>query len=332
MRNSLISLLFLISTFVNASFPTPEGLLRNPNNQEITGNVIVMHFYINAKQVESLELIKKDEVLIEEEKDKRVHLKIIAEKIEKDYRWLEIYYKDGKMRDEDNYKVNYLSSFNNYFQKEQNIEKKLFYATLMMMTFNESFYISKALENYNIKIEKNSELINEERKKLFDSYKKYLIAIKDDKEILEQLENPLKPTDEQAKAQVNEILNQNYYKKSSYIYLERVANESNWIMQYDGYRSVHSLETLRVKELNITTLTKTINLYFDDYILFNGSHEFPKIFLINGLEESQYNIRLTKLDHFEIKNYDIVRRYEQIKKSTLKEEQKVYLPSFLSVN
>ena len=85
--------------------------------------------------------------------------------------------------------------------------------------------------------------------------------------------------------------------------------------------------TRRLESLGYGLIDKNIKLSFDQYMLFDGTHELPKAIKIN-IPSTFYEIRVTSLSHLLLRNKKMPKRYLEYKKileNNKKEEISLFL-------
>lgn len=306
MKFFILFLAVFIGFSSSAAIPTSESLFRNGNNKNISGNFVVLKFEINEHSTnEEKNLIKssakdiQEEQLMMREKYPVRYAKLIFS-LEKDetVQLLQVMYSDNEMKSSSLNKVNYIKNLNQFISNDPNVERTLFYSLLMMFSLNDSSGMANVLKSHNQKFVANESLLNVDKKNLLERYKIYLLAIKKDKTLVEELISPLKPEEPEERAKISQILNSSMYNKVNDVSLIRENRKFFWKVNYENFLALFNHETHRLNKINFTSNLGTLEGVFGDYILFDGIHELPKISLLKRLDGKSFKIRMLSLREF----------------------------------
>ncbi|ATH09414.1 hypothetical protein BIY24_16140 [Halobacteriovorax marinus] len=318
MRKLLSLALFFTTLNIYAVAPSVEGLFRNPNSQDLDGNLIVLKAMIEREATE------------EEYFKPSFYKFIFSIEAEQRVKFLQVEYSEGKMSNDEVVSTLFL---NNFFPKVKNdelIERSLFYSLLTMYGLNSSEAISSILKRYSMNYISNKDSLNKEKLDLFDKYKKYLTAVKENEDIKEELTSPLEGEDEEAKKKIQEIRSSSMYSENKALKL--VKEGRNFFLNLDlgGVSAKFTNEEHRLVRMKVSKGTSDVESFFSDYILFNGRHELPKHIMIKDQSNINYNVRFLGLSIFNNTGDDLAKRalrYKKIEEENLAKNPKKDLMS-----
>ena len=92
---------------------------------------------------------------------------------------------------------------------------------LSSLALNRSEEISAFLKKVSTNYKSNEELIDPEKRDLYNQYKKYLKLIKEDESLKESLDNPMAPKDEEVRKTVEKIKERPFLQKDPHVSLEK---------------------------------------------------------------------------------------------------------------
>ena len=185
-----------------AGIPSVEALFKNGNNKEIATNGISVSFKIKRfhfdKKVEEENQAEEGVEPLPDEYFVKIYFYQEKENLE---RFLQLTYKNSNMKEEALAEYIYLPNIlkRSLWKSNNNVEKVLFNSVLMSLLLNKSDPLISFLKNNNQKFYKNRDLINFEKKRLLENYKKYLEKVDEDKTVKDSLVSPLKPEDVEEK-------------------------------------------------------------------------------------------------------------------------------------
>ncbi|TNF27142.1 MAG: hypothetical protein EP319_12220 [Deltaproteobacteria bacterium] len=319
MKNFVIIFLFFQLSIAFGAIPTTEGLFRNGNNQDIEGDLVVLTFIIeenvnkklldNAKVSETNE--KVEETLMKETIKPRYFKVIYGLESEARIEAILVEYDDSKLSTESIIDVKYFSNILEKIAADKYIEREVFYSLLNVLALNDSRAISTLLTKYNTNFNKNEKLLNEEKFKLLNDYKKYLQTIKDDETLKEKLENPLKPEDPEKLQLVKEVMNKPLYRKDETVSLVKENDDFFWQVQLENTNAKFESKKLRMSEFVHIHGGSNIKINMGEYILFDGIHELPKFVFIKDLLERVFKVQITSYKAFKNTGDNVVKRYKK---------------------
>ncbi len=293
--------------FLIAAVPTIEALFRNGNNKELIKKSVSFKFMI-----EDISNIEK------EDRFKTIYIKSIFKKEDENKApaLLQLSFSKESLTKESfesliffpNFKIAVSSDLNN-------IDRSFFYSIISMLVLNDSELISKVIKKIDESFKTNEEIMNVEKVELLGEYKKYLIAIKDDKELKKTLDSPLIPIDIDKKKEVNKLMKESIYQTSENISLIRKNKKFFWQIKLPRVTALFDNRKHRLRYFHLTYDTGEINLECDDYILFDGMHELPHKCFLNITKYDQDLVYFFKIRPIGITIYDGVKKLTQIVKT-----------------
>ncbi len=323
----------LFSASIYASHPTPEGLFRNGNNADITTDLILVKMMIESGPSEELlempgEAVNlAEETIVNKAEDRKPYFVkfLLSQEGEKPLQMIQVLYSNGKMEDESIRDVLYISNLKTKVTQLPQ-KKALFYSMLSTLAMNRSDEMSAFLKLSSKEYKTNAELVDPEKKALYAKYKSYLTLIKNDETIKETLDNPIRPQDPEVSKTVKAILQKSYLKKDKTLSLIRAQQGYQWQLKNDVLEAYFEADTLRIESLTFQNMTGRTKLSFDDYILFNGTHELPKNITIKN-DKVETKVRVTSLTHLLLRDKSMARRYgeyrEKYSQLNLKEDDQI---------
>ena len=209
MKFVLAMIIIATSFSISAAVPTEEGLLKNLNNAEISGNLITIKTMIQnltpaVGSVSETENTKTDfyKFILFLENTNTVSL-------------LQMEYSNSQMQNNQLREVKYFPDLLTAIKREKTPEKGMFYSVLMMLATNRSQGMESFLEKGGVQIVHNKNILNEEKMKLLRTYRSYLANNKGKGDA----NSPLNPADPQSKAKVLELFKANNFMRSKNIEL-----------------------------------------------------------------------------------------------------------------
>lgn len=315
----------LLSFNLLAAKPTIEGLIRNGNNPELIGNLVMVklaieeipnHEILQKTNMEKAEEFKATlEPILMERKVEPKYIKFVFSLEKKDKIGLiQLEYSDGSMKNEFLDKVGYFPNLIKDIDLDAKLERSLFYSLVTMFSLNDSRTMSTLFKKLDLEYKTNKELMNPEKISLLNRYKLYLGKIKESPEEKEELVNPLKPIDEERKQKVKEILGSSMYHKGNKVSLIRKGGEFFWEVALTNINALFTNDDQRIDNLKIRTIDGEIKTTFGEYLLFNGIQELPKIMMIKSLNHRIYKAKFIdyKIYNSKKKFYKRVENYKKL--------------------
>lgn len=342
----VILLLTVFITNIYAAVPTVEGLFRNPANPNIEGDYVVLQLSVEEiKDKANTSSFLQVPFVSSENSDPQALEKgfykfIINKKPEASYyHIIQVSYETGAMNIDHIKNVKIFKHFQKSLLKQEDLNKKIFYSLLTMFSLNSSAGMSDLLSKYGVNYAKNKEVMNKDKVGLMKKYKSYLSKIKENVEDnnTEEIDSPFKPKDEEASLKVKDILSQNMYNESTSISLTRKSKKFYWQVELENIYALFSNNAHQLLYFKLKDKEELFDIYFRDYILFNGRHNLPKNIDFKISNNKTYKIKILKYSNFLNKSKNINERYKEYneafsnknEKSTIKTEDQNLKPSLI---
>lgn len=274
---------------------TPEGLFRNPGSAVINGNMVAIRMSFDEIRGQDAQKVgdlnsNVQAAVVNDEKDLRVKnfVKFIfSSHQEGRIDLIQIFYTDASFDNSSVYKVNYFNNLEQKILADKDPLRELLYGLIVSYSLNSSVAMNHIMKKYVPDYKTNLELINVEKKVLYDKYKQYLFAVKDDKDLKESLPSPMRPAEVEDKERVKELLKKSMFLDSKNISLERTSRGHFQIkMEYPNFKALFENDTHRLRELVLTKDEIPYEIKVNQYISLNGVQTLPQYIQVNrsGLE------------------------------------------------
>ncbi len=303
------SLILSIFTFSSlwASVPTTEGLFRNNNNSDVQASLVMVTLQVEKEPSKNaLEQPVEESPIAEKEvlapgtsgkETKVVNVKyLFSVNDREDVESVRIIYRPGKMDDENIISVEYYKNLAEGVVNNPEM-KGLVLGLLSSLALNRSQEMSSFLKKVSKNYKSNEELIDPEKRDLYSKYKKYLKLIKEDESLKDSLENPMEPQDAEIKKTVEIIKERPFLQKDPYVTLEKKNTHFLWKVNLDVLDAVFDGKTQRLMKVDLKKPNEKLTVSLDDYILFNGTNELPKII---KMDTGTYTYTLRTSSHVQL--------------------------------
>jgi len=321
MKIKSIILIALYNFQVWGSIPTTESLFRNNNNSDVQSSLVMVTLQAERKLNEkSLEQpitetkIPEKEVLTDKPlENSKLNIKFLFSVNESEnVECIRVFYKPGKMDDDNILDVKYYSNLSEAISTNSEL-KGLMLGLMSTLALNRSEEISTFLKKFSQNYKSNEQLIDPDKRDLYKKYKKYLKLIKEDESLKESLENPMDPKDSEVKKTVNLIKEKPFFQKDPNVTLEKKNNDFYWKVDLDILDAVFDGRTQRLEKIEYEKSNTKINISLDNYILFNGNNELPKMIKLDTPVHT-YILRTSSHVQLNIGTKSMVTRYNEYKK------------------
>lgn len=302
--------LFILGVFFSgpgqAAWPLPEGLFRNASNADMTANAAIVAFSVRPD----------DQFASTSEAS--AYYKLIFTISGKDTLnvW-QLRYSGPAMTDA---QLEQIWTGQNLLRKLRNDsrpERDLFYSMLISLVWNDSRAMASFLKRYAKHFETNKELINPAKAKLVESYKHYLQAIKQNKELKNELDSPLNLKTAEDRSLVQELMTQGVYNRSRYVALQQKNGDFFWKLDLDNGEAWFTNEEKHFISLQLSMNRAILAMQAGNYLLFDGIHELPKDLGLKYAQDgtgADYRIRLLSLETSANKNNRLEKLIEGYRK------------------
>lgn len=334
MKNKMI-LVFLLTVFnVYSSVPTTESLFRNNNNSDVQATLVMVTLQaekdVNKNTLEKMSSeessIEDEAILTSEKKAEKVNLKYLFTVNDNgQVEAVRVTYRTGKMDDENIIDVKFYKNLTTDVLNATE-HKGLLLSLLSSLALNRSEEMSAFLKKVSKNYKTNQDLIDPEKKALYSKYKNYLKLVKEDESLKESLENPMDPKDEDIKKTVEMIKERPFLQKDESVTLEKKESHFLWKVDLDVIDATFDGKTQRLLRLDYTEPQNKLSVSLDDYILFNGSNELPKIIKLDT-QDHTYTLRTSSHVQLNLGTKSMWNRFNEYK-DKLKENGEVKLFDF----
>jgi hypothetical protein len=312
-----------------ASIQTIEGLFRNGNNADVSGDLVVLTFQVREKinrEFLNKKIVENEQSFTEIENVKegllKLYVKLIYKyEIKKPTELILVTYDDVQMKTNSVINVEYINNLEQYFKNSTNKSKELLYSILNSLLLNDSRLVSQFLKRNNTNYLTNAEILNKEKKDLLEDYKKYLLAVREDESMRNGLRNPMKPDKIEDREATSKILKSAMYQIESAPKLVKEQGDFIWKVELENFSGKFENETRRLMNVKANLEKHEVYLTVFDYVLFDGIHEFPKYIYLqkNGPKETE--LRTLSLKHLTLKKAKkMTERFEKYKSVVKKSE------------
>ena len=280
---SIFPLYFFLISWPSYGLPTPEGLLRNANNKQPTGNTATVEFMI-----EELRGIEEGGRIAEGNGGIGYYKMFIGFHEDNIRSLLQVNYGGNSMKDEDIRAVYFFRNMETTILNEISIERTLFYSLMAMMTVNNSSLLSKVLQKISPYFQTNKELMNKRKADFYKRYKEYLLAKQRGSVVGSSPMNPSDP-------RVGEIMKEPMYANSERVSLIRRGREFYWRVDLGDTNLFFTNEQHRFSELSYGNTLGRFSIRTGEYARLDGTHELPKEMLFSSLNGKHYRLRFLAL-------------------------------------
>ncbi len=298
---------------VQGAIPTAEGLFRNGSNHDLDGNIALIDLVIteveNKKFMESTPVVNSllssegTEAAIERNLMGPRYLRFIFDSHDKGFKLLQLDYSSSNHSDSNVTGAYASTALRGKLNDEGYVERQLFYSILSMYSLNRSDEMADFLKKYCPEFKRNAEIINREKRELYDRYKKYLSAVNSDASLAEKLENPLKPKNEDDQKRVAELLTNKMYLSGEEVGLVKRGDGFQWKVEFKNFLAYFSNHDHRLRSLNFDIPGASVSVNADNYVLYNGVHSLPKIFMLKQRDGRLFRVQITDYKNFSSPEY-----------------------------
>ncbi|EQC50054.1 hypothetical protein M899_3485 [Bacteriovorax sp. BSW11_IV] len=310
MKKWIFSLALILSFKITAAVPTAEGLLRNPNNNDITGNLILLNVSVLHTMTGEL----SDEAAETTKKSSLGYYKFLLNNEERrSGEIIQGQYFNSSFSDREIARLDSYRNLGATLQSDQIIERELFYSLMMMFAMNESKYMGNFIKKYSSDFKLNNEMLNREKVKLLDEYKKYLTMIKADPSLKDHVKSPLAKEGEEEAKKIKEIMDSPTYDDNKNVELVKIGENFFWKVKFDNGEMMFSNEEHQLQQMTLNFGGKKINVYALEYLLFDGQHEMPKKIKIEMGDGNTYDVSILVYKDILSKNKTFSERLKDLK-------------------
>ena len=294
MNNSLFAIATIFWTLgASPAIPPMESLFRNGSNRNIEQDTTVLKLRVQELQGEnSLKEINysKGELF------DRYYKFIFNRDQNKDFELLQVEYTSAQTNYDSITKLYERRSFLRHLTRKKGVdsEKDFFWGVITSLVLNNSDAISTFLKKTNRDYRANREILNRERRALYDSYKRYLQTIKDEPALKSKFISPLAPADKNELKKVRKLLQSPFYLPSSKVSLVKEGDEFYALVKLEKVRGKFTNGDFKLVELSYSDLRGDIELKLFGYRPLSGIDELPRSILFNYFGK-KYHIQMLSL-------------------------------------
>lgn len=323
-----LSLTLFLSFSASASIPAVEGLFRNGDNPELTGDTVAINVVVEEvqAQIESSEI---EPAPAEEPEQQKVvaqsFYKLIFSVVKgQPLSMIQVRYTGPQLETDQVIDVKYFENLQRTFTQETSFNRLLTTSLITMHALNHSDGFNEMLKRFARDYKPNSELVNQEKRRLYSKYKQHL-SEKDEGP------SPLTPEDPEQMMVVKEVLKSRFYDNTKKAKLIRTNNEFLWEVNLDTVKAQFSHDQRMLKKMNITNFNGEVQVDVGPYFAANGNFQLPSFILVKHSSGEEAKISFSGYQDFNSRNKRFSERvtdYEKYLQQNLSRlrEQRALLP------
>ena len=325
-----IILIFLLTSHSFSAIPPVESLFRNGHYQQIELDTIVVK--LRVREILELNLTEESN-LSEKERFDRYYKLIFNKNQWGRFEFLQIEYADAAMKKRSVRTLYGKKSFLKYLEIKTHIDvvRDLFWGAMISLLLGESRAISTFLKKTNRDYKTNKEIMNRSRKHLYDRYKQYLQAIKDEPELKATLPSPLAPNDPGQKDKISKLIASPFYVPSRDASLIKEGDRFYILVKLEKTSAKFTNKDFKLTELLHHDLGGDVKLEFFDYKRIGRVNEAPQNILLRYFGE-KYHIQIISLRHtsYKPKSLDKIKKsFQKALQSNKSKKSYIAHPRFL---
>lgn len=320
-------LAFFLSLSAFAYVPTVESLYRFGGNPDVTANAAVISLVV--RKIDAAQ--KADDSLLREKTGEEFYRIYLTKAGSDTLKITQVRYTDGSFSDNSiDHKI-YYPNFTPHTLKPslEQMEKGLFYTLLHSMIFNNGSQLISYLKTLGVPVRHNADLINREKIEYLASYKRYLKSIGQNRAARKTEVNPLRPEDAAARERVESVMNESMYVDTGHVRLGKDEGKVAWLVTAGPFESVHAYDSRAVQKYKFKSAAGEYIVQARDFWMPNGTHFFPKYFLIRDFSGENYQVDVVDMKHFLEKEDDLIKRQRRWDQLLRGKESQAPRPEFL---
>lgn len=315
----MIFVLSLILSITVSATPTVEGLFRNVNNKEPTGNLILVTAMVSQMKSEVENKEDQPEVVTVENSQQLVTKPaffkwLISLEKEQSIDVIQVSYADQSLKESYVKSSKYLPDLKKIIESDSSLERGMFYGLMGVLVLNDAAVLKNILTKYSQGFISNKDLMSKEKIYLYQKYKNFLEKRQND----EALISPLEPEDPEKQTAVNEVLKSPMYKDAGNVSLKREAGDLYWHVDLKSINALFGNEDHRLRKLEYQSPLGDIKIIADEYVLFNGTHELPKTMIFNDMAGKNWRVQFTGLSHLNTRSTPFTKRAKEYAEAAAK--------------
>ena len=323
-------ILLLLSTSVQAYVPTVESLFRHGSNPDISANGIALTMTVKKIHPGEKSTSVNDASLLQDEKEVDFY-KIFFTRFAESLKLAQARYNSASFSEGSLQHKIYLGNYSPFSIKPsiEGAEKGIFIGVIQALAFNNGSLLLNYLKSLDIPVKLNNEIINREKIEFLADYKRYLILTGKDRNAKKTEENPLHPSDPNARERAQSIMSESMYTDQKQVKLTKENGAAAWLVTAGAFEAIFSFKERDLLSLRYKSQAGEFELICKDYWLANGAHSLPRFILVKTFTGEQYQVEVTNLRHYLEREEDMVKRlknWDQILKGKESTESR---PEFL---
>ena len=316
----ILPLFFLLPLRVFSAIPSVEGLFKNLNNKPVTEKLVT----VKAK-VKTDYLTEKDA-----SQTKEYYLKVmIFQRNDFQIDILHAIYTSPDFNSKSIVDYKYTEDINSVVAKGQEDITLSFDAILTMLGTNNALVMTSLMKKRNNDFVGDKDVLNQDKIKLLESYLAFLKS----GQPVDSISNPMKGKTDAEKVKLEELLSTRFYKPQATTKMTKIGKDIFWVLKLENVDAFFDAETLRLVKMKANMFDQIVLYDFSNYILMDGSHEFPKTISVLNEGKGLSKLTILDVDYSADKNSLFKKSVTEITKMKLSPEKSpVQNPSFLLMN
>jgi len=205
-------------------------------------------------------------------------------------------------------------------------ERGLFMGLMNSLLINDGSFLVEFLRGRGIPVQLNSEILNRDKRALLGRYRAWLMKTKGGRAAGAE-ESPLAPS--QGKEKVDALLASSMYLDTKHVALSRYEGEPAWQVKADVFEAWVSDSNREVHLVALRNPSHESEFQCRDYVLFNGTHSFPRQILVKGQKDQVWQIDVIGLKAFNETSSDLLARLRRYDQALMQRREAVARPAFM---
>lgn len=318
------TLLILVNLFVlsaHAYVPTVESLFRHGTNADVTTNAIM----VSAK----VALVNPYAEKVEQVEGSAMWVKWVYNVTSQGkLKLTQLIYRSASMTEASLVEKSYVSELSpTAFDSSPEMgERGLFMSLMNSLLINDGSFMIDFLRHRGVNVHLNSEIINQEKRALLARYRSWLIRTKGGRAAGTE-PSPMAPTADREK--VDKTMAAPMYADTQQVVLSRYQGEPAWQVKGDTFEAWVSDATREVRQLVLRSGAAEVDIQCRDYLLFNGTHSFPRQIVIKGQQDQFWQVDVISLKPFNESSTELLARLRRHDQVLMQRREAVSRPPFL---
>lgn len=205
-------------------------------------------------------------------------------------------------------------------------ERGLFISLMNSLLINDGSFMVNFLHNRGVNVQLNENIINQDKKNLLARYRAWLIRTKGGRAAGAE-PSPLAPTADRDK--VDKIMAAPMYADTQQVVLSRYQGDPAWQIKGETFEAWVSDATREVRQLILRTGAAEVDIQCRDYLLYGGTHSFPRQIVVKGQQDQFWQIDIIGLKHFNETGAELLARLRRHDQVLMQRRETVARPAFL---